>query len=292
MITTPTLWRLAVHYGFWIWTTGGVSKRKRTQPTPMSPMWHITYFKWYYMGSEGRPFFRSRRCDRLEAVNNHRRDPSQIRGGKAVSLPIHGLLAGDNPGLDMTKTNNNLEIKREADQTKLHRMAKVPDYLEMWQGSQNLRATQKQSHAHNKQMMAIRYVSDTEEIVKVSWSNYPHARAAAFTLSVWSPVPPALSAKDLTGGQTQRLNARGIKWIDCHTAESDEDSAHENISDTENYLGWNVDLDNPIDSEDEREADNESDIQSHSCIEDSETPERWNVRAALNIPGLIQPTWK
>jgi len=47
-------------------------------------------------------------------------------------------------------------------------MAKVDDFLEMWQGSQNLRATQKESRAQNKQMTAIGYISDTEEIVKAS----------------------------------------------------------------------------------------------------------------------------
>jgi len=47
-------------------------------------------------------------------------------------------------------------------------MAKVHDFLEMRQGSQNLRAAKKKSHAQNKQMTAVGYISDTEEIVKAS----------------------------------------------------------------------------------------------------------------------------
>jgi len=118
------------------------------------------------------------------------------------------LLAGDDPELDRTSADNDMEMKREAEQKKLHQMAKVHDILEMWQGSQNLRATQKGSHAQNKQMTAIGYISDTEEIVKASWSLFQHDGVAAFKSSEKSPVPPALSAKDLPGGPTQRLNVR------------------------------------------------------------------------------------
>jgi len=61
-----------------------------------------------------------------------------------------GLLAGDDPVLDPISTDNDMELKREAEEKKLHRMAKVYDFLEMWQGSQTLRATQKESRAQNK----------------------------------------------------------------------------------------------------------------------------------------------
>jgi len=169
----------------------------------------------------------------------------------------NGLLAGDDPVLDPSSTDNDMEIKREAEEKKLHRMAKVHDFLEMWQGSQTLRATQKESHAQNKHMTAVGYISDTEEIVKASWSLFHHDGAAAFILSEKSPVPPALSAKDLPGGRTQVLNVHQIKLIDHHPAESDEDSSPESISDTENWLNWNWDLDNPNDSEGDWEADNE-----------------------------------
>jgi type VI protein secretion system component VasK len=60
------------------------------------------------------------------------------------------------------------KLKQDAKKTTLHRMAKVHNFLEMWQGSQNLHATQKEARAQYKQMTAIGYISDTEEIVKAS----------------------------------------------------------------------------------------------------------------------------
>ena len=34
------------------------------------------------------------------------------------------------------KTENNLELKKEAEERKLHRIAKVHNFLVLWQGSQ------------------------------------------------------------------------------------------------------------------------------------------------------------
>ena len=48
----------------------------------------------------------------------------------------HGLLPGDDPVMDPPSTDNHREMKREAEQMNVHRMAKVDDFLEMWQGSQ------------------------------------------------------------------------------------------------------------------------------------------------------------
>jgi hypothetical protein len=145
-------------------------------------------------------------------------------------------LAGTDPELDTMNTENNSEMKKEAEERKLHRMAKVHDFLEMWQGSQNQLATQKESRAQNKEMTAVGYILDMEEIVKSSWSLFQHDGAAAFKLSEKSPLPPALSAKDLPGGRTQILNVRRNRRINCHPVESDEDSAPESISDTEDWL--------------------------------------------------------
>ena len=204
----------------------------------------------------------------------------------------NGILAGTDPELDTMNTENDSEMKKEAEERKLHRMAKVHDFLEMWQGSQNLRATQKESRAQNKQMTAVGYISDTEEIVKASWSLFQHDGAAAFKLSERSPLPPALSAKDLPGGRTQILNVRRIRKINRHPVESDEDSAPESISDTEDWLNWNGDLDNPNDSEEDCAADDDSDIEHNNCIEDPECPEQQDVCAAPNVPGLVRPTRK
>jgi hypothetical protein len=137
-----------------------------------------------------------------------------------------------------------MEMQREAEEKNLHRLAKVHDLLEMWLGSQTLRATQKESRAQNKQRTAVGYISDTEEIVKASWSNFHHDDAATLKLSEKSPVPPPLSTKDLPGEQSQVLNVRRIKRIDRHPTECDEDSSPECISNTKNWLNCNGDLDN------------------------------------------------
>jgi len=182
-------------------------------------------------------------------------------------------------------------MKREAEQKKLYRMAKVHNFWEMWQASQNLRATEMESHAQNMQMTAVEYIADTEEIVKASWSNFHHDGAAVLQLSERSPVPPALSAKNLPGRWTLVLNVHQIKQIDRNTAETDEASASESISDTEYWLYWNGDLDSPNDSEDDCEADNKSKIELDNGVRDSEAPEQWDVSAAPNVPRLIRLTW-
>ena len=47
-------------------------------------------------------------------------------------------------------------------------------------------------------------------------------------------------------------------------------------------------LDDPNDSEDNWEADNESDMELDNSSENSESTEQCNVCAAPNVPGLIQ----
>jgi hypothetical protein len=128
----------------------------------------------------------------------------------------NGILSGDDPESDMTNTQNDSEMKKEAEEMKLHRMAKVHDFLEMRQGSLNLRATQKQSLAQNKKITAVGYISDTEEIVKASWSLIHHDGAAAFKLSERLSLPPALSTKDLPRGRTQILNIGRIRITNRH----------------------------------------------------------------------------
>jgi len=204
----------------------------------------------------------------------------------------NGILAGTDPELDTTNTENDSELKKEAEEWKLHGMAKVHDFLEMWKGSQTLHVTQKHSHVQNKQMTAVGYISGMEEIVKASWSLFQHDGAAAFKLSERSPVPPALSAKDLPGGRTQILNVHRIQRTKLHVVKSDEDSAPDSISDTYDWLNWNGDLDNPNDSEDDCAADDESNIEPNNGIEDPERPAQQDVRAAPYVPALVRPTLK
>jgi len=71
------------------------------------------------------------------------------------------------------------------------------------------------------QMTAVGYISDTEEIMKASWSNLQHDGAAAFELSERSLLPPGLGAKNLPGGRTQELGVRYIKKMHPHPVESD-----------------------------------------------------------------------
>jgi len=171
-------------------------------------------------------------------------------------------------------------------------MAKVHNWMEMWQGSENLRATRKESRAHNKHMTAIGYILDMAEIVQASCRLFQHDGAAAFTLLERSPLPPACSAKDLPGGRIEILNVRQIRTMDRHPAESDEDTAPESISNTENWLDWNGDLDNPNLSEDDREADDQSDTELDNGIEDLESREHLVMCATPIVPGLTWPTWR
>jgi hypothetical protein len=72
----------------------------------------------------------------------------------------------------------------------------------------------------------------------------------------------------------------------------DDDSAPECILDTNEWLNWNGDLDNPNDSEDDCPADDEFDIGRNNRIEDPQCPEPQGVSAAPNVSGLFRPTWK
>ena len=182
-------------------------------------------------------------------------------------------------------------MKIEAEQRKLHQMAKVNDFLDQWKGSQTLRATQQEFHAQNEQMTALEYISDTDEIVKASWSLFQHDVVAAYKLSEKSPVLPAVSRKDLPGGPTQILNVHQIKWFDRHPAESDKNGSPEIIWDTEYWLNWKGDLDNPNESENDWEADNQSDIELHNASDESETPDQGNGSTAQIVHGLIRPIW-
>jgi len=57
-------------------------------------------------------------------------------------------------------------------------------------------------------MTAIAYISDTEEIMKDSWSHIQHDSAAACELLARSRLPPALSAKHIPEVLNEILNVR------------------------------------------------------------------------------------
>jgi len=160
----------------------------------------------------------------------------------------HRLLAGDDSVLDRDSSDNNMEVKGKADEKKLHTMAKVRYFFVMWQCNHPLSATQKESRGQSTQMTTLGYISDTEEIVKASLSNFHYHDPAAFKLSEKSPVPPALSPMDLPGRRSQVLNVRRIKRIDHHPAESDGHIPTQSIADKQNWRNWNVDSDSRNDS--------------------------------------------
>jgi hypothetical protein len=108
-------------------------------------------------------------------------------------------LPGTDPDVYYANTENDSEMKKEAEERKVHRMAKVHNFLEMWQGSQNLSATQKRSRAQIMQTTAVGYISDTDEIVNAFWSPFQHDGVAAFKLSDRSLFKLPLSAKELPG---------------------------------------------------------------------------------------------
>jgi len=112
-------------------------------------------------------------------------------------------------------------------------------------------------------MTAIGYISDTEEIIKSSWSLFQQDGVAAYKLSERSLLPPASLAMDLPQGQTQVSNVHQMKRFHRLPAKSDEDSAAECISDTEHWL---YHFDNPNDSEDNWKADVESYIEQDNGI--------------------------
>ena len=151
---------------------------------------------------------------------------------------------------------------------------------------------QKESRAQDKQMAAVGYISNREELVIAAWSLFQHDGAAALKLSERSLLPPAFSAKNLPGGGTQISHVHLIRRINHHPVEGDKDSTPASISDTEDLPNWNSDLDNPNDSEDDCAGDDKSDIEHNNGIEDPEYPVQQQVSAVLNVPRLVQPTGK
>jgi len=221
----------------------------------------------------------------MEAVANQAATLFNDIFARQFARANNGILAGTDDELDTINTENDPEIKKEAEEWTLHRMDKVHNLLDLWQGSQNLCATQKGSCAQNMQMTTMGYISDTEEIVKASWSLFQHDGAAAFKLSERSPLSPHLPAKDLPGGRTQMFNVHCIRRSNCHPVDSNADSSIQSISDTQDWLNRNGRFDNPNDSEDDCAADIESGIEQYTSIEDPDCPEQRDVSADVNVPG-------
>jgi DNA polymerase IIIc chi subunit len=74
--------------------------------------------------------------------------------------------------MDTTEAEHDIELKRDAEESKWHTMTNVHDFVEMWQCSQNPHATQQELRAQHKQMTAEGYILDTENIVNAFWINF------------------------------------------------------------------------------------------------------------------------
>jgi hypothetical protein len=107
-------------------------------------------------------------------------------------------------------------------------------------------------------------------MVKVSWSLSQQAGAAAFKLFERTPLSPALTAKDLSGGRTPIFNVPHWQRSNHNPVETDEDNTPQTISDSNHWPHCNYDLNNPNDSEDNCTTDNESVIEQNNCIENLE----------------------
>jgi hypothetical protein len=83
-----------------------------------------------------------------------------------------------------------------------------------------------------------------------------------------------------------------MRGINCHPVKRDEDRSTESILDMDDWLNWNGDLDNPKDSEQDCTGDDETDIEHNTGIEDPDSPNQQDLRAAPNVPRLVQPTRK
>jgi len=196
-------------------------------------------------------------------------------------------MAGNYTACYNIETDNDLELIHEGEERKLLSMARVHNNFEMWQGSQNIHATLTASCGQNKQMTAVGYIAHTKQVIKASWSNFQHHGVAALTLSDKSPLPPAVSGKDIHGGQTPVLTVRLIKRLNHHPVTSDDDNAHESISNTEHWLNWIVDFDNPNVKEDNWDSDDMSEIALGNMFEGRDCPAHPDDNATQTVPGLI-----
>jgi hypothetical protein len=106
-------------------------------------------------------------------------------------------------------------------------------------------------------------------------------------LSERSSLSPPVYAKDLPEEWIQILHVHRSWRINCHPVESDDVPATESISDTEDWLNWNGDLDQPNDTEDNCVAHIESEIEKCNGIHDSEWPLQQDVCAMQNGSRLV-----
>jgi len=109
------------------------------------------------------------------------------------------ILADNCTALETGETEDDLEFKNEKEERKLHRMANVRCLLEIWQGSQILRDTQKEFRPQHKQLTAVVDISDTEETIKASCISKNHFRPGGMAPSEWTRSVRAVRATPVAG---------------------------------------------------------------------------------------------
>jgi len=81
-----------------------------------------------------------------------------------------------------------------------------------------------------------------------------------------------------------------MEQIGCHPGDSGEERVPKSISDTKDCLEWKGDFNYRHNSQDNWEADNESNMQQDNDSGDPATQNQQNVSAVPNIPRLIWAT--
>lgn len=79
-----------------------------------------------------------------------------------------------------------------------------------------------------------------------------------------------------------------IQRINSYLFDSDEGSGPGIISETDNWRNCTGYLDNPNVSENDWDADDETDVERNNGIKDQHSPTHKDLRAATNVPELIR----
>jgi len=194
------------------------------------------------------------------------------------------IFSGADPQMATPETEHVLEIKKEAEENKFHRMAKIHDFWKCGRAAKTYVLPRR-----NLTLKTSRgRLWDTFRTCTRLSTHPGHSLNILVRLHLNCPkdplLPPPLSASDLPGGQNRISNLHRIRIIHLHAVETDEHRAPGSISDSWDLPNWNGDLDTQKDSEDDRAAYVQSHIEQDNRIQDLECPEQWVVIAAQNVP--------
>jgi len=180
MITTPTTLRLAVEFRYPMSQTGGINKIKRTQSSPISPMWHMAHSLSYCRLSEWRKVFPL--GETLSAGDSLKPLARRIRKKSYLDTLLKHIRV-----YWQAVTQHWIPRKLNATWTWINRWREKiapngqgPQLVEDVAGLPNHQRYTEGIWCSKRQETAMRYISDAEEIVKTSWSLLQHDGVAAF----------------------------------------------------------------------------------------------------------------